>query len=135
MLQPTDPVLYILMRSDMASLNPGKMAAQACHAANMMHDAVLQAVSLDNLLQRWLSQGCGFGTTLVLDAGTEEKLLEIVHLARGCSQDVWTGSVLDSTYPITDGDVLHTLPVITCGYLFGEKRKVQPFIQGLELYR
>jgi len=30
-----DLILYILLRNDMASMNPGKAAAQACHAANM----------------------------------------------------------------------------------------------------
>ena len=33
-IKETEPVLYILMRSDMVSLNPGKAMAQAAHAAN-----------------------------------------------------------------------------------------------------
>ena len=116
-------VLYILMRSDMDSLNPGKMAAQACHAANYM--AVIADASNPKLYRDWAEQAKDqyFGTTIVLDIGTIEKAKEIINKAKEIvSDDVIdksfvSGIVLDSSYPIRDGSVTHTLPVETCGFL------------------
>lgn len=59
-----DPVLFLIMRNDLSSLNPGKLAAQAAHVANC-------AVKFANrgLVRRWEAQTPqGFGTTIVLGA-------------------------------------------------------------------
>ena len=66
------PILYILMRNDMDSMNPGKAMAQASHAANafvandiwemeQMPDGI---VDLKNQWQNETTQG--FGTVIVL---------------------------------------------------------------------
>lgn len=61
----TKAVLYLIMRNDLPSLNPGKLAAQAAHCANA---AVAEARRLRNpLLKAWEQQTRQhFGTTIVL---------------------------------------------------------------------
>ena len=116
------PVLYILMRTDLESLNPGKMAAQASHASNAFvhawderdHDS-----DVDDLGVKWLtSTKQGFGTVLVL--GVNEKQMRIaVEVAQ---QLEYPAEVIhDPTYPIRDGEVCHFLPIDTCAYVFGDK--------------
>jgi hypothetical protein len=76
--------LYIVMRDDLPSLNPGKLAAQAAHVANV---AVKRGAR--GIVRRWERQTTqGFGTTIVLGASLgfiEEKMRATV---------VW-----DPTYP------------------------------------
>ncbi len=59
-----EPVLYIVMRNDLPSLNPGKLAAQAAHVAN----AAVKSGAKD-AVKAWERQTSqGFGTTIVLGA-------------------------------------------------------------------
>jgi hypothetical protein len=59
-----EPNLYIVMRNDLPSLNPGKLAAQAAHVANV---AVKRGER--GVVRRWERQTTqGFGTTIVLGA-------------------------------------------------------------------
>ncbi len=54
--------LYIVMRNDLPSLNPGKLAAQAAHVANV---AVKRGPR--DIVRRWEQQTTQwFGTTIVL---------------------------------------------------------------------
>jgi hypothetical protein len=56
--------LYIVMRNDLPSLNPGKLAAQAAHVANVAAKRGNRKV-----LRAWERQTTqGFGTTIVLAA-------------------------------------------------------------------
>ena len=119
----TEPTLYILMRSDMLSLNPGKAMAQAAHAANQFA-SVARTIKEDGF-QDWENQtDAAFGTTIVLDAGGEEELFTAVEAAQdaGYLADI----VLDPTYPVRDGGVTHVLPVVTCGYAFTPCRVTVP---------
>jgi hypothetical protein len=66
----TAPVLYLVMRNDLPSLNPGKLAAQAAHVANV---AVKNANP--KIRKEWESQTMQhFGTTIVL--GADRKFLD-----------------------------------------------------------
>ena len=102
------PVLYILMRTDLDSMNPGKAMAQASHASNAFisywgHDAETKA---------WQSEtNQGFGTVLVLGV-TEDQMHTAVSVANACG--FTSGVVHDPTYPIRDGDATHFIPVDTC---------------------
>jgi hypothetical protein len=80
----TAPVLYLVMRNDLPSLNPGKLAAQAAHVANV---AVKNANP--KIRKEWESQTKQhFGTTIVL--GADRKFL----MTRMGMTLVW-----DPTYP------------------------------------
>lgn len=133
-----EPALYILMRTDMASMNPGKAMAQAAHAANAFirdvgtadryDDNIVYAASAwEDSTEQW------FGTTLVLAAPNEKALFDAVAAAQ--AEGLPAETVLDPTYPIRDGEVTHLLPVITCAYVFTPCRKTtRPGLDGLELH-
>ena len=130
----SDIYLYILMRTDLASMNSGKGMAQATHAANQMvfegqasNDAVAKAY-----LDEWQNQtGAGFGTCIVLGA----KIAEIEETIGYAVNDGKIGGVVhDPTYPLRDGEVVHLIPLDTCGYLFGRKDDLAPYLYDLSLH-
>lgn len=103
------PVLYILMRTDLPSMNPGKAMAQASHASNAFVFAMKEAREdglhtfepslepMGPLFDAWQAETHqGFGTVLVLGV-TEEQMQTAVDLAKrlGFASD----TVLDPTYP------------------------------------
>ena len=68
-------VLYILMRTDMDSMNPGKAMAQASHASN----AFVFRFGKENLVKQWQGETQqGFGTVLVLDVPGVQ-INDVVH--------------------------------------------------------
>lgn len=125
--------LYILMRVDLPSMNPGKAMAQAAHAANLM----VHQHGKDAGVKAWLKEGGGFGTTITL-AVTKEQLQLISE--RAFLRKVKFGKVVDTTYPYVVNkeiySLIHTIfhssdPIfkdngqvvlfrkeITCGYIF-----------------
>jgi len=116
------PVLYILMRSDLDSMNPGKGMAQASHAANAFMKTVDDGqpnTTNQDLANKWRSETPqGFGTVLVLEVN-ELEMRSAVDIAKalGFIADV----IHDPTYPLRDGDFCHFLPLDTCSYIFGDK--------------
>lgn len=112
------PALYILMRNDMESLNPGKSVAQGAHAANQFTHSYKESDPPDELFEEWRRQGNGFGTTLCLGVN-EIQLNMVVEFARNAGYKA--GVTHDSSYPLRDGGVTHFLPMDTCGYVFGDK--------------
>jgi hypothetical protein len=128
------------MRSDLDSLNPGKMVAQGAHAANQFAFEMRglrdqKAIDDDNtdmvpeltpaernslsMSEQWeTSTPQGFGVTITLDV-TGEQLLPVITAA--LRMNLAAGVTHDPSYPIQDGAVLHLLPLDTCGYVFGNK--------------
>lgn len=129
------PVLYILMRTDLDSLNPGKAIAQGSHATSLFENEMQgnQDDHMNLLSLKWDSDCIGFGTTIVLGVPNERELKSRISEASDRSK-VISDIVLDPTYPIKDGQAIHCLPLVTCGYIFGDKSDVEPFIKGLSLY-
>lgn len=126
-------VLYILMRTDLDSMNPGKAMAQANHAYGAMKKAVRSNTVLQPLYHKWIDQTeQEFGTTLVL-GGSEAKIENALSKA-GYPYDVIAGWVHDPSYPITDGAVVHHLPLNTCAFVFGTKEDCRSVVAGLELH-
>ena len=121
MQMPTNnqqPILYILMRTDLDSLNPGKAMAQACHAANQfVFEIKNDYPKMNHVYKQWESEGGSFGTTIVLDGGTHERISGLISMLKFDPRYV-AGMVMDETYPIRDGQVTWTLPVETCGFIF-----------------
>ena len=133
------PVLYILMRTDLASMNAGKGHAQASHASNAFvfgelkrwavnpmktgWNKFLMFVGLkafvDDLFLKWVhATGQGFGTVLVLGVNEIEMrtAVDIAHMLEFQAEVIH-----DPTYPLVDGSFCHILPLDTCGYIFGDK--------------
>ena len=98
------PVLYILMRNDLFSLNSGKAMAQASHASNAfwhyMHyerceeDDGIECEQLSNMWADQTSQG--FGTVLVLSVN-EAQMRAAVKVSQAVG--LRAGVVNDPTYP------------------------------------
>jgi len=145
---PKVPYLYILMRSDLESLNPGKMVAQGAHAANQFThnmEAFQEAVAADgdspnakqnylaNLFAQWkTSTPHGFGVTICLDVSGYQLPL-VVEAANNfrCS----AGVTHDPSYPLQDGRTLHLLPLDTCGFVFGDKSDLRILLGQFDLLK
>ena len=127
------PVLYILMRTDMDSMNPGKAMAQASHASNQFVSEYQEHVGCSvELYNCWL-RGKTFGTVLVLEVN-EKQMNAAVTVAD--STGFISNVVHDPTYPLRDGDTTHFIPVDTCAYIFGNKEdsNLGLIVQDFELH-
>lgn len=99
-----EPVLYLLMRNDLPSLNPGKLAAQAAHVANAFAGDVAEQINqadewLHKLYAHWHTQTLQHcGTTIVLAVG-EEFLLHLKGL-RTKETQIFSGIFHDPSYPM-----------------------------------
>jgi len=101
------------MRTDLASMNPGKGMAQAAHASN----AFIHDWQGDGDVDAWQAQTSqGFGTTITLAVPTESAMVDMVAIADALGYPA--GLVHDPSYPVRDGEVTHLLPIDTCGYVF-----------------
>lgn len=109
------PVLYILMRDDLDSMNPGKAMAQASHASN----AFINTFGDNPVAVNWTQETTqGFGTVLVL-AVNEDSMRTAVTVA--LRLNYLADVIHDPTYPIVDGDIVHHVELDTCAYVFGDK--------------
>lgn len=130
----SDVIQYILMRSDLASLNAGKACAQAAHAANMCVASIDTPPEheLTKMLREWEDETSnGFGTTIVL-AVDERKLRSRIAYAKHLG--LHAGILHDPTYPLMDGASLHLIPLDTCGFIFARKSDAFPVVGDLSLY-
>ena len=125
------PVLYILMRTDLDSMNPGKAMAQASHAGSaFVHNAEPGYNVDEELFNAWQeSTPQKFGTVLVLGV-TEAQMRTAVQIAESFGVDKFPCEIIhDPTYPLQDGDTTHFIPVDTCGYIFGDKE--DPLLEAI----
>lgn len=111
--------LYILVRTDISQLNPGKLGAQAAHAGTQfMADVIAKDnVNLTGQMQDWLNQGGGgFGTKITL-AALEEEIPVTCQRMRDFG--LQANTVVDPTYPMLNYfKVPFTRAELTCGYVF-----------------
>ena len=130
---PDDVTLYILMRTDLASLNPGKAMAQASHAYGALKSVIRKYPEVQKSYLHWMeTTEQEFGTTIVL-GGNREEIDDVLFLAEG-SRDIVAGWVHDPTYPVLDGVVTHLLPMDTCAFVFGSRTKCLLALDSLELH-
>ncbi len=138
------------MRNDLPSMGPGRAAAQASHAAN----AFWKDNEKDEDAIEWSNQTPqGFGTAIVLSV-SYEKLKEICN---NLIEQFPCGSVVDPDYVISipsevmlcinpslkdkfelsskdPTKYLYHRSEVTCGYIFGDKEKLTPYLSELPLY-
>jgi peptidyl-tRNA hydrolase len=113
-----DPRLYIIVRTDLYDLTPGKLGAQTAHAASkftmevFLNKADKQLVSAFNTWEG----GRGFGTKITL-AATKSDIEGLVYFAK--VHKLATDTIVDPSYPFRNyfGDVF-TAEELTCGYVF-----------------
>jgi len=93
-----DPILYIIMRSDISDMNPGKLAAQAAHVASDFEMWVKFIESQDGYgellgeIHKWREGASTCGTTICLSA-TREEIQDTVK--KVC----FSREFVDPTYP------------------------------------
>lgn len=139
------PYLYILMRNDMESMNPGKAVAQGAHAANAFVFNVMQrwnaswnntsmtlSPTQKDLFIGWQGSSLqGFGVTICLEVNGDQ-LEGAVSIAQ--RSGFIAGIAHDPSYPIRDGKVVHLLPLNTCGWVFGPKHDLVPILSQFDLH-
>lgn len=126
-------VMYILMRVDLLSMNPGKAVAQGAHAANqcIFEIDMDSGMARTDMLQEWRSEtGAGFGTTITLGVNARQ-LAETIDMAKELG--FHAGVVHDPSYPLRDGEVTHLIPLDTCGFVFGRKAQLAQILDDLRL--
>ena len=127
-------VLYILMRTDLESLNPGKAMAQANHAFGALKSHVRTDLTRHKDYLAWQEQTAqDFGTVIVL-GGDEEGINEALRDTQRFDLPVAAGWVHDPTYPVRDGDVTHLIPLNTCAFVFGTKAECKNTCDRFELH-
>jgi hypothetical protein len=83
------------------------------------------------LFNQWeTSTPQGFGVTICLDVD-EHSLPLVVDAASAMGFPA--GVAHDPSYPLMDGQVLHLLPLDTCGFVFGEKPKLEALLGHFNL--
>jgi hypothetical protein len=94
-----EPILYIIMRTDIPDMNPGKLAAQAAHVASDFEHWVrhieAQADQYSELLyhiSEWRRGAISCGTTICLSA-TEDEINKTIDSTG------FSGGFVDPTYP------------------------------------
>jgi peptidyl-tRNA hydrolase len=127
------PCLYIILRSDLASMTPGKAAAQAAHAANQLTSKWDHKT---HGIDWWLLEGDGFGTVITLE-GDEQDCITTAERFKG--EMIPHGIIEDPSYPIPDGAVVHKIPLVTCAYVFVKdknnlKNPTMEYLQTFGLY-
>ncbi|MBK1666707.1 hypothetical protein CKO28_01435 [Rhodovibrio sodomensis] len=116
-------VLYVLPRTDLASMNPGKAIAQGVHAGNHAVHLLSNDPKWRDRLAAWETQTAQhFGTVITLDAGGIDRIRQIVEIAR--QHGYPAGLVHDPEYPLVDGAVVHLLPLDTCGWVFAGQGEI-----------
>lgn len=126
-------VKYLLVRNDLASMNPGKGFAQADHAGTQMvlKDMPGWKPAHRAWVRRWAADGDGFGT--VLSMGVSERTMnKALEIAKRLG--VPHATILDKSYPLVDGDVVHEIPLVTCAYIFGPKVLIENATKHLDLH-
>lgn len=129
-----DIVLYVLMRTDLASLNPGKAMAQSCHAYGALKNAVRSNMVLQPTYLEWMNQTAQeFGTTIVL-GGDQGEIEHVLMMAAHTPANLIATWVHDPTYPIRDGACIHQIPINACAIVFGRKEDCAMAVYTMELH-
>ena len=106
----SDIVLYLLMRDDIPSMNPGKLAAQASHVSNACVNRIKKSKNrkLKSMLKEWeLQTDNGFGTAICL-ATNENDLFPVLTATDNYIYDI----VYDPSYPCE-------IPTEVAGTIYG----------------
>ena len=158
-----DLVVYVLLRTDLPSMNPGKAAAQVHHAGVQMMGKHGNHELVQNYVADGIAQGAVyFNTTLVLGAALLDihmcvKEAEILNTTENSDVTVF-GTVTDPSYPylventeiadlipesaaqaikqMPDGKVLMVREEVTCAWFVGDRNDVRfrGLFEGLDLH-
>jgi peptidyl-tRNA hydrolase len=133
-----EPRLYLFGRTDIYQMNPGKLAAQAAHAATQFVFDVLDTGGIHGTvaddMSAWREQaGGGFGTKITL-AMTRDEIIETVAVMQN-KFNLQTNIVTDPTYPFSNhyGEYF-TAVELTSGYVFADSTTPQEALDYLRRF-
>lgn len=142
--------LYVIPRTDMETMTPGRAIAQATHAATKMIFDIHNVpeddgdfTELSQMLEDYLDEANGFGTTIVLKPKSEfDQDEEFAYLSKKLIEEsddfvypAISNIVIDPEYFIKDGRTTHIIPnVTTCMYFFGDPDDLKSLLGSYELY-
>lgn len=127
-------VCYVIMRTDLASLNPGKAMAQAHHNYGALKRAARLSPDekLTKQFLKWQEiSRQDFGTVVTL-GGNEREINDALEYVERINAHVLSGWVWDDTYPFRDGDVTHSIRLNTNAFVFGTKLHCEDIVGGFE---
>jgi len=118
--------LYVIIRSDLESMTPGKAAAQVAHAASQ----AAWNLKGDTHYSSWANEPSnefgeephyeGFGTTIVLDGGSFVDTFDLggySAIKDAPTYPIAHGVIKDPTYPLRDGKKTHLIDLVTCWWV------------------
>ena len=138
-----DFAVYVLVRNDLPSMNPGKAMAQVHHAGvqMMVFGQRYNSTLIKEYINRGAEQGSDFNTTIVLSASLAQ-VNTLINFARDNMIGIPCGTVLDPSYPFfvdpelapfvekdpqvkrigqSGNKVLFVRPEITCGWILMDR--------------
>lgn len=155
-----DLVVYVLLRTDLPSMNPGKAAAQVHHAGVQMAAKHGKRQLVQDYIKDGIAQGAVyFNTTLVLGA-TLDNIIRCGQEAENAGDDIVVfNTVTDPSYPffventeiaalipqtettravkyMADGRVLMVREEVTCAWFLGDRNdaRFRELFVGLDLH-
>lgn len=128
---PSDWAVHVVVRGDLDSLNPGKIAAQVHHAGTQFIKRMTSPTTTGDFSQLimkefhdWWNAADGFGTTLVFQAIAGNKTVALLRGLVTQAREVGlpAGEIIDPSYPIQDGSAMHIVTdVLTCAWFFAPR--------------
>lgn len=130
-------ICYVLMRTDLASMNPGKAMAQSHHNYGALKRAVRD--SRDGELKKqylaWQeTTEQDYGTVIVL-GGSGDDIDWVLTDAKRSKARVVCGWVWDDKYPLWDGGALHTFRLNTNAFVFGTKKDCEAIVRLFQRHK
>ena len=154
-----DIAVYILARTDLPSLNAGKLAAQVHHAGVQMMAKLSKSSMVKNYILSGVAEGAdNFNTTIVLGAELDD-IIQCSRIAKFLGDSIVQFDIVtDPSYPffvenieianlitqpstkliktINDGRVLMVRKEITCAWFIGDRNNTdfKNLFSGLSLH-
>lgn len=129
-------ICYVLMRTDLDSLNPGKAMAQSHHNYGALKSAVRANIAMQPSYIEWQKQtDQDYGTVITL-GGTEGEIDKALMrvTAFHSAKNIVAGWVWDKSYPVRDGGITHSVRLNTNAFVFGLKSECEDIISHLEYH-
>jgi peptidyl-tRNA hydrolase len=159
MTNDRDMTCYVLVRTDLPSLTPGKAMAQAHHAGVQMMAKYEERMKVQDYVNDGIAQGAVyFNTTIVLGATLTEILERGVAAEAAGDHVVVFNTVTDPSYPffvenaeiadlipestakvikqMPDGRILMVREEVTCAWFLGDRNnpEFRALFDGLNLH-
>ncbi len=129
-------ICYVLMRTDLDSLNPGKAMAQAHHNYGALKFAIRANLTMQPAYIEWQRQtDQDYGTVITL-GGNEGEIQRALDCAKDfrSAKTIVAGWVWDKSYPVRDGAITHAVRLNTNAFVFGFKSECADIISHLEYH-